>query len=80
MVTAINRIIFNFKFSQLFNDTTNSMASESFAVANKTISQKCTPEKFCLSQKPCSQEDFDSLDMDNKLEALQSIVNVRYSQ
>nr|AKC00915.1 Ran GTPase activating protein [Drosophila melanogaster] len=61
--------------TKLFNDTTNSMASETFAVANKTISQKCTPEKFCLSQKPCSQEDFDSLDMDNKLEALQSIVN-----
>ncbi|XP_039483002.1 ran GTPase-activating protein [Drosophila santomea] len=61
--------------TKLFNDTTNSMASNTFAVANKTISQKCTPEKFCLSQTPCSQEDFDSLDEDNKLEALQSIVN-----
>ncbi|XP_043642563.1 ran GTPase-activating protein [Drosophila teissieri] len=61
--------------TKLFNDTTNSMASNTFAVANKTISQKCTPEKFCLSQTPCSQEDFDSLDENNKLEAFQSIVN-----
>ncbi|EDV54654.1 ran GTPase-activating protein [Drosophila erecta] len=61
--------------TKLFNDTTQSMASNTFAVANKTINQKCTPEKFCLSQTPCSQEDFDSLDQDNKLEALQSIVN-----
>ncbi|XP_033170216.1 ran GTPase-activating protein [Drosophila mauritiana] len=61
--------------TKMFNDTTNSMTSETFAVANKTIRQKCTPEKFCLSQTPCSQEDFDALDMDNKLEALKSIVN-----
>ncbi|XP_017004812.2 ran GTPase-activating protein [Drosophila takahashii] len=60
--------------TKLFNDT-NANSSDTFAVANKTISQKCTPEEFCLSQTPCSQQQFDSLDQDNKLEALQSIVN-----
>jgi len=64
--------------SQLFNDT-NLNASDTFAVTGKTVIQKCTPEEFCLSQTPCSQEQFDSLDQDNKFEALQSIVNVSYS-
>ncbi|XP_017050524.2 ran GTPase-activating protein [Drosophila ficusphila] len=61
--------------TKLFNDTNNSKASDTFAVANQTISQKCTPEEFCLSQTPCSQQQFDSLDSDNKLQALQYIVN-----
>ncbi|XP_037708112.1 ran GTPase-activating protein isoform X1 [Drosophila subpulchrella] len=60
--------------TKLFNDT-NLNASDTFAVTGKTIIQKCTPEEFCLSQTPCSQEQFDSLDQDNKFEALQSIVN-----
>ncbi|KAI8042942.1 ran GTPase-activating protein [Drosophila gunungcola] len=61
--------------TKLFNDSVNSKAGDTFAVANKTISQKCTPEEFCLSQTPCSQQQFESLDPDNKLQALQFIVN-----
>ncbi|XP_017069689.2 ran GTPase-activating protein [Drosophila eugracilis] len=61
--------------TKLFNDTNNSKASDTFAVANKTINQNCTPEEFCLSQTPCSQQQFESLDKDNKFEALQSIID-----
>ncbi|KAH8413027.1 hypothetical protein KR009_007450 [Drosophila setifemur] len=62
--------------TKTFNETINSQIGDStFGVANKTTSQTCTPEEFCLSQKPCSQHQFDSLDADNKLQALQGIIN-----
>ncbi|KAH8244799.1 hypothetical protein KR032_000474 [Drosophila birchii] len=61
--------------TKFFNETTNSAASDTFSVANKTINSNFTAEKFCLSQKPCSQEQFDSLDSDNKLQDLQGILN-----
>lgn len=60
--------------TKLFNETTNSKAGDTFAI-NKTISNKCSPEEFVLSQKPCTQKDFDALDEENKLQALKGIIN-----
>ncbi|XP_017033781.1 ran GTPase-activating protein [Drosophila kikkawai] len=61
--------------TKLFNETTNSVASDPLSVSNKTMNPIFTPETFCLSQKPCSLEHFDSLDSDNKLRDLQGILN-----
>ncbi|KAH8335875.1 hypothetical protein KR074_000576 [Drosophila pseudoananassae] len=60
--------------TKLFNETTNSRVGDTFAI-NKTIRNKCSPEEFVLNQKPCSQKDFDALDEENKLQALQGVIN-----
>lgn len=44
---------------------------------NKETAEACTPEKFCLSQQPCTLQQFDSLETNNKLEAFHNIINVR---
>ncbi|EDW27296.1 GL21210 [Drosophila persimilis] len=52
--------------TKLFNESINSKASDS---------KSCNPEQFCLSQTPCSLQQFESLDDENKLQALQAIIN-----
>ncbi|KAM8715158.1 hypothetical protein ACLKA7_002239 [Drosophila subpalustris] len=65
---------------KLFNDTVSSnKGSNTFALANNgnttAASTSCTPEEFCLSQTPCTMQQFNSLDENNKLQALQGIIN-----
>ncbi|XP_034670083.1 ran GTPase-activating protein [Drosophila subobscura] len=61
--------------TKLFNESTNSKASDTFAIGNKPPITFCNPEQFCLSQTPCSLQQFESLDEENKLQALQGIIN-----
>ena len=60
------------------NETITSNKSVTFADATASnFIQRSTAETFCLSQKPCTLEMFESLEEQNKLEAFKNIINVR---
>ncbi|XP_022224953.1 ran GTPase-activating protein [Drosophila obscura] len=61
--------------TKLFNEWTDSKASDTFAIGNQSPTKSCNPEQFCLSQTPCSLQQFESLDDENNLQALQGIIN-----
>ncbi|KAH8273916.1 hypothetical protein KR044_003414 [Drosophila immigrans] len=62
---------------KLFNDTAGT-GNNTFAFANNgntiAVNSSCTPAEFCLSQTPCSLQQFNSLEAD-KLHSLRSIIN-----
>ncbi|XP_030569879.1 ran GTPase-activating protein [Drosophila novamexicana] len=66
--------------TKLFNETINSNKTSNTSDINKNgnktvINVSCTPAEFCLSQTPCTLQQFDSLEATNKLQALQNIIN-----
>ncbi|EDW03187.1 ran GTPase-activating protein [Drosophila grimshawi] len=67
--------------TKLLDDTVNSnLDMNTLNIASNedksTTNNKCTTAEFCLSQKPCTLQQFDSLEAENKLQALQSIINL----
>lgn len=65
---------------QLFNNTVSSnIGSNTFAIGSNDVTAKASysPQEFCLNQSPCTLQQFDTLDADNKLEALKDIINVK---
>lgn len=65
---------------QLFNNTVSSnIGSNTFAIGSNDVTATKTsysPQEFCLNQSPCTLQQFETLDADNKLEALKDIINV----
>lgn len=63
--------------SKMLNESFISNKSVTFAENTTTIAGS-SAETFCLSQKPCSLQMFDSLVETDKLQAFKSIIEVSY--
>ncbi|XP_030377030.1 ran GTPase-activating protein [Scaptodrosophila lebanonensis] len=67
--------------TKIFDETVTSTKGDTATNNNGNIFANGKPtnafsaEQFCLSQTPCTQQQFDSLEADNKLQALQNVIN-----
>ncbi|EDW78043.1 uncharacterized protein Dwil_GK24798 [Drosophila willistoni] len=59
--------------TKFLNDSVTFKDNSTFAITEKPVS--CSPEQFCLSQTPCTLQQFNAVEEENKLQAFKNIIN-----